>query len=776
MVLAESDAIRSEIVAPAPTRNTQYVISPRGHRVATVDMKGSRFFVEVDGKSGPLVDEVLPVCVQVGESNISPQDRRRGYKPEKRIVWQGPVIFSQDGTHFAYAARIAQETILYLNHQEIIRVPASDDNSRPAIRRISFTPDNQLIYTKSAKGNMNILVIGKFESPPFSGDAWPTFSRDGKRFAFDASTPQGLRSGFLVVDGKEQRYVADVVEFTPDGQRLLTHRNIRGYEAYGQPQLCLEANPFINIRTEKYFISDTGLIVAVGVDRKGPCLWVMGDHFDLGSGRFQELVFSPDGKRWAARIDNGQRQYLLVDGKPGREYDRIQNVTWSGDSTRLFYSGHVRNNAFGVIHTPEGETESEEGVEEIETVVSGGSDFPSFAYVVRNQERQWVIFDNHKGPEGEYIEQLTIDPRLNRYAYLHHSREQGQRVFVDGKALSVPPADYQQNLLLFSPDGKGLAYVGKTDLQLGLVLNEQFFRLQENESHPKLKGFLPNSQSIVWTVFARSDNEEITHWYINDQKVATFGRIHGLEMSDTQEYSIGPEGGLVILGPTLNGEQGGLKRVIVPPGQNLHRNLSTSQTLAPGRSVPDDAEKSSASNPSSSKESLPESSPSNIPTQAPESSSKILDPEQLELYGLKLGVSPEEFQKAGRRSFPQARYDPVRTPERIQLTNPTTREELVAMMNQDNRVFVIRYFKMYGAGEEETALQTLTDRFGPPVTDSGVVINPRGWKVRTLRWTKGNPIKDGVVTGEIITAKDGAILGITLQLPGNHRLFKPNPQ
>lgn len=775
MVLAESDTIRSEIAAPAPTRNTQYVISPRGHRVATVDMKGSRFFVEVDGKSGPLVDEVLPVCVQVGDSNISPEDRRSGYKPEKRIVWQGSVIFSQDGSHFAYAARIAQETILYLNHQEIIRVPVSDNSSRPAIRRVSFTPDNQLIYTKSAKYD-NILVIGKFESPPFSGDAWPTFSRDGKRFAFYASTPQGLRSGFLVVDGQDQRYVADVVKFTPDGQRLLTHRNIRGYEAYGQPQLCLEANPFINIRTEKYFISDTGLIVAVGVGRKGPCLWVMGDHFDLGSGRLQELVFSPDGKRWAARINNGQREYVLVDGKPGREYDRIRDMTWSGDSTRLFYAGYVKDNSFGVIHTPEGEIESEEGVEGIETVVSGGSDFPSFAYVVRNRERQWVVFENHKGPEGLDIEQLTIDPRSNRYAYLHHSREQGWRVLVDGKALSIPPAYYQQNLLLFSPDGKGLAYVGETDRRLGLVLNEQFFPLQENESRPQLKGFLPNGQAIVWTVFAHSDNEEITRWYINDQKVATFGRIRGLEMSDTQEHSIGPDGELVILGPTLNGEQGGLKRVIIPPGQHIRNGLSTSQPPVPDRSVPTDVEKPPTGNSSSPQKPSSESSSSDAPIHGPGSPSNILNPEQVELHGLKLGLSPEEFQKAGKQSFPQTRYDPARTPERLQLTNSATREELIAMMNQDNRVFMIRYFKLYGMGEEKAALQALTDRFGPPITDSGEVINPRGWKVRTFQWTKGNPVKDGVVTGEIITAKDGAILGITLQLPGNHRLFKPNPQ
>ena len=114
-----------------------------------------------------------------------------------------------------------------------------------------------------------------------------TVSPDGKRVAYWA---QVGNKRFVVVDGKEEKQYDDIVAgtliFSPDSKRV-------AYRAMAKVDNKWFAVAVVDGREEKQY-DGTG-----------------------------NPIFSPDGKRVAYGARAGDKQFVVVDGKEGRQYDTL---------------------------------------------------------------------------------------------------------------------------------------------------------------------------------------------------------------------------------------------------------------------------------------------------------------------------------------------------------------------------------------------------------------------------------------------------------------------
>src|SRR5690349_2588870 len=156
---APQDAAAAKVeeqVLASVAQNFRYFVSPRGCHAAAVSQKGSRFVVLVDGAESPKFDEV-----------------------------HDPVVFSPDGSRYAYWARTGQEAVVVVDGKELVRIQLpSDGNSNPAVADLAFTSSGKHVwFTEHVHKSNN--TGDDFDRIVFDGEAQisggrsPVFSPDG---------------------------------------------------------------------------------------------------------------------------------------------------------------------------------------------------------------------------------------------------------------------------------------------------------------------------------------------------------------------------------------------------------------------------------------------------------------------------------------------------------------------------------------------------------------------------------------------------------------------
>ena len=84
-----------------------------------------------------------------------------------------------------------------------------------------------------------------------------------------------------------------------------------------------------------------------------------GEEYDLiGKG---SLVFSPDSKRFAYVAVRGGKQFVVLDGEEGKEYDGIGDLVFSPDSKRFAYGAKRGGKWFVVLDGEEGKEKEYDG-------------------------------------------------------------------------------------------------------------------------------------------------------------------------------------------------------------------------------------------------------------------------------------------------------------------------------------------------------------------------------------------------------------------------------
>jgi hypothetical protein len=329
--------IEEKILAPVQDR-AKFEVSPHGVHVATTETDGSRAVVWYDGVEGPKFDEILAAA-------------------------GGNVAFSPDGNRYAYCARSGAQYVLIVDGKELVRGSESQGGRCGGQNsNLGFTSNSKHVYffadlhveTPADRTYTRFVFDGKPEIPngPMQGVA---FSPDGDHYAYIWNDVNRQRPWMLIVDGKPAPYQGGSPQWTADSKHLYTQRSTPP----NGTELLFDGRPIAKAFNFTVYIPPVGDMVVVAVTggtnfHPFSFLVVNGKKVPgsdtVERGAISKVVFSPDGKHYAAIIgDLNNHLCVMVDGKRGQEYTSIDKLTFTTDSSTVVYTALVNSKVFVIV-------------------------------------------------------------------------------------------------------------------------------------------------------------------------------------------------------------------------------------------------------------------------------------------------------------------------------------------------------------------------------------------------------------------------------------------
>lgn len=346
--------------------------------------------------------------------------------------------FSPEGEHLAYPVKQDRQMRMVLDDKP---GPPAEDVSGPV-----FSPDGRhLAYRVQRKGNHHVLLDGV---PGPASDGVPCqirFSPDSRRIAYFARRGKEI---YMVVDQQERRDWPGFgnAVFSPNSQSV-AYANIRGYAVLnGQKGPEFPANTCwgpVFSSDSRHFAYTTGN-TAGGVRHEQA--WVDWRPLPLPNGGtgVWHVVFSPDLKRWACVVNAGNKQQVVLDGRPGPWYDSAWGLRFSPDGVRLAYMAKVDTNWFMVVDGKLGAT-----IDLNPSSPCFSPDGKRLAYIAGRGPKWWMVVDGRPGPENESAERRQLMGFLSE--------------------MWVPALTQPQ----FSPDSRHVAYGARQGGQWVALLDNQ---------------------------------------------------------------------------------------------------------------------------------------------------------------------------------------------------------------------------------------------------------------------------------------------------------------
>ena len=572
--------VEETVLAPLATRATFYV-SPHGVHVATVENSGSRLVVYYEGVAGPKFDEILG-------GNIN-------------STVEAGIAFSPDGKRFAYCGRSGTEMVVMVDGKEFLRTSESNmgrfDGSSC---KLGFTSNSKHVYlfsvarrsTSRGDGRTRFIFDGKdvagSVTQPNGGNEDIRdilFSPDGDHFAVVVRDPADENKWGLVVDGKMAPYLGSPVAWSPDSQHLYTVINHPGTNGF--MEAMLDGKPFLRADHFELHVAPSGgnlwvAVVDAGIRNPAPTQFLVvngkkvpGSEIIRERGAFiDEVAFSPDGKHYAARFTTTQNhQYLIVDNKRAEEYQKIDNIFFTADSSKVTYTSFMNAKPFAII----GDQESEPCLAEIRP--SGGETHGGLVIApvggragticgLNGGEVPTMYMDGKmlRLPEGvRGASDLSFSPDGQHYAYRAGFQGGGMRLVIDNVVqmnsnLGTPSTARYQHV--FSPDSKHIASdsAPPTDTGVfasGLFLDGKYIPMVANPAMKRLE-FTADSKHIVWAQGLPSSG--MLRIYVDGKAVVdTDAAVAGT--STEGWWDMLPDGSLAVLGQ----DQNNLKRITITP-------------------------------------------------------------------------------------------------------------------------------------------------------------------------------------------------------------------
>jgi hypothetical protein len=400
-------------------------------------------------------------------------------KQGKAYVWVGPIVFSDDGEHFAYVAGSAERALVVVDGQE--RTVACAQVMQETLRFVPGGVRTALVGVLAADrahGGLQeagtVLCIGDEVGPPFASiDAKSlTFSTDGKRSALVAHAAD--EQDVVVADAKAgkgypggsvgaPRFSADGTRYAyevrkPDARMVVDGVEGPAFERVMPPNFAprgarmfyvgvREAKPVVVVdgkeEPEVFDVRAPGPVwsadgghlgyVAVKVADRKAMQRVVIDGVDgpafqrIGA---ESLILSPDGKRHAYWAGNGPKPFYVVDGVAQKEADLVgRGVAFSPDSKRVAY-GVQRSGKWFVV------TDGVEGPP-VDGVLVGfpvfTSDSSSVVYAAVLAGATHIFVDGKPGPAFDGLAEgaLALGQGTSSVAVIAR-RGQAYRIVVDG--------------------------------------------------------------------------------------------------------------------------------------------------------------------------------------------------------------------------------------------------------------------------------------------------------------------------------------------------------
>lgn len=573
-----------EQVLVSDTTSAEITFSAQSGHVAAVVPKGSRQAVVYDGVEGPRFDSIstngLFAFDGVGGQSQPIQVMRPNQRNALGRQLSGPtaatrVLFNPQGTHYAYVGQSGNEQVIMLDGKELHR------GEYLQINFLAFTPDGERLVAKGLNRDQSqsrVIIDGQ-PGPWANGIDSIFVTPDGKHYAYLGTLPDG-RTKWMVVDGKQTKYLGEIVGFTPQGF-LFTRATANGDTILlgnGKPMTQVSSINHLNIssKTGKLIMQVTPPL-GTPPRNKPSVLTVDGQIIPGTEGvSVTRSWFSPDGKRYAVlcqRLDGGQGSFMIVDGKKEQTYTSIYSTdtyapSFSPDSTKLVYIGQTSNGTFIVENG-----EESDALQAISLPPTWSSTSSRLAWSGLTPSNNRLFFVDGKpvalpprtDPGGTFS--FTPDGAHTVWSYgnspmLTLMVDNAPIAGVSGANLiGADSVDGQNATVKLSPDGKHMAYPGRDPKNIsrqGIYVDGKFITPYTLPQVNRIT-FTPDSQHVFWAVMTTKDNRAAYRVFADGREVLTY---HS-SMADvaTGTWAMGEDGTLTFLGA----DGPAFKRYRIPP-------------------------------------------------------------------------------------------------------------------------------------------------------------------------------------------------------------------
>lgn len=496
-----------------------YVVSQNDARVAYVGLKGTRTVVSVDGVEGPVLDELFGGSA-ANITGAGPLLVHRANAGGKNMAGtHTAVIFSEQGSAFAYVGRQGNDYIVVHNGKEVGRGPRNSLSLQHT--PLTLSPKGNFVYwgemkMEGGRGQYRLMMNGRAE--PWAGhqNLQPVFSPDDKRYAYTAGTVENYQKQMLIVDGKVAGYSGGNPQFTADGKTLLTIGADNKVLVDGKP------GPYTGIQIEKITPSTVGGRYAVImrkrlVNYQGVGTLYLDGKEVPGTDGAMDISFSPDGKHWALRCMNPEAKsfFVILDGKKGNEYQSVADrFSWSPDSSKVIFQIGSSGRNFVVVNNTEEIPVASVGSLSRDPIVFAkvGARY-AFSSTDGTNRQHLTIVDGQNilpaglAPNGDSFD-FSDDGSHYAFAVTPVGRNDSAGLVIDGKHRNelftgsftgtgwITPT--RNTLFRWSPHGKYLARVARKpdNTAAGLYLNDQLaYPTTLQVSHPT---FTPDGEHLYW--------------------------------------------------------------------------------------------------------------------------------------------------------------------------------------------------------------------------------------------------------------------------------------
>jgi len=285
------------------------------------------------------------------------------------------------------------------------------------------------------------------------------------------------------------------------------------------------------------------------------------------------VTFSPDGKHFAARFSTTQgRQYVFVDGKRAQEYQSVDHIVFTADSSRVTYTSFTNGKPYAIIGDQESDAclaEPSPPVAETHgammTAASGGR---AGAICGLTGGAPTVYLDGKTMPlpnGAQGASDLRFSPDGQHYAYRVSFQGGAQRLVIDGAVQmssnlgtpSMPRYHY-----VFSPDSQHIAVDSSppTDTGVfasGIFVDGKYIPVVANPGMKRLE-FTADSKHIIWAQGVPSRDALLI--FIDGKAVAE-GETAISANSTEKWWDMAPDGTLSVLVQ----DDHNLKRITITP-------------------------------------------------------------------------------------------------------------------------------------------------------------------------------------------------------------------
>jgi hypothetical protein len=537
-------------------------LGPNNH-VAAIVPKGSKMAAVVDGVEGPKVDQFY-----------EPRTGRP-YTLDGPGVMH-PFLFSEDGSRWAYAARQGGDLVVFHDGKELVRV-ANFEQWGDREGALKLSPRGAAVYFKAkSKGGDTLFYFNGKEQPAPERDI--KFSADETAYVYRVAAP-GKGGGLdysLIVSGESKPIRAVAYDMTSDGKLVAVeertdesktkrihavwHDDKVVYESAGYKPTHLTMGPN---GAWAFTVQQTNAS-GVEVHHNGQKVATLPQGANLyfpplPTGSLLAptgLFFSPDGKRLAIATENDSHdKSVIVDGQSAGEYQSVEGITFTGDSSKVVYFARARNNASFVII---GDEESQPLRNTFPQCLAAAPQGDIVMYYDGTGAKETTVFVNHRKVGTIPVTRLVARPQFSangKNLYIH-SFEGDQFIYLNGRLLPTG----NNSKFVINDDGSQWAASWTAEL----VIN--------GKPQPKMNGtimdmqYTPDGKHLAMAVeVGKSNAPNSVDILIDGQKVRTVDRF-GFVKWDTAASDMrktwfvrNPDGTLSF----LSVEGGVLKRIAI---------------------------------------------------------------------------------------------------------------------------------------------------------------------------------------------------------------------